>query len=354
MALLRRMSGTTHHTLGDMTDMKATLDDIRDHLADFEDVARPVRSYVYWEQHCFDIPVCWATRSVFDSIDGVDTFSDNMKKLLGDVNDIDTIMPQMAQQFPPMIAVSKAMQGSLLTMHSSFSGLVDQISRMTDTASAMGEAFDASKSGDYFYLPPEAFENPDFQRGLQLFLSPDGKAARFIVTHDADPATPAGISAVKPGLQCRAPSGPRNRAHRCQVLPRRDGGDIPRYPVGLSLRLADRGNRGADVDFRRHADHHPGFGGFTGDRRHGVAFAGRRVRALRAWCGQYIFGLDLNWIAPVFGLIILLAVGSDYNLLAGLTVPGGDTRGIEDRDRPLDGRKRAGSSPQRAWCSPSP
>ena len=43
-------------------------------------------------------------------------------------------------------------------MHSSFSGLVDQISRMTDTASAMGQAFDASKSGDYFYLPPEAFD----------------------------------------------------------------------------------------------------------------------------------------------------------------------------------------------------
>ncbi|MDA1706823.1 MMPL family transporter, partial [Bacillus cereus group sp. m1-4] len=30
---------------------------------------------------------------------------------------------------------------------------------------------------------------------------------------------------------------------------------------------------------------------------------------------QHIFGLELNWIAPVFGLIILLAVGSDYNLL---------------------------------------
>jgi putative drug exporter of the RND superfamily len=30
---------------------------------------------------------------------------------------------------------------------------------------------------------------------------------------------------------------------------------------------------------------------------------------------QHIFGLDLNWIAPVFGVIILLAVASDYNLL---------------------------------------
>ncbi len=30
---------------------------------------------------------------------------------------------------------------------------------------------------------------------------------------------------------------------------------------------------------------------------------------------QHILGLQLNWIAPVFGVIILLAVGSDYNLL---------------------------------------
>ena len=64
------------------------------------------------------------------------------------------------------------------------------------TATAMGEAFDQSKNDDYFYLPPEAFDNPDFQRGLALFLSPDGRAARFIITHDVDPATEAGISTV--------------------------------------------------------------------------------------------------------------------------------------------------------------
>ena len=60
---------------------------------------------------------------------------------------------------------------------------------MTDTASAMGQAFDASRGGDYFYLPPEAFQNADFQRGLNVFLSADGKAARLTIIHDADPAT---------------------------------------------------------------------------------------------------------------------------------------------------------------------
>ncbi len=68
-----------------------------------------------------------------------------------------------------------------------------QIERMTDTASAMGQAFDDAKRDDYFYLPPEAFDSPDFQRGLKLMLSPDGKSAQFIIIRDVDPATLKGI-----------------------------------------------------------------------------------------------------------------------------------------------------------------
>jgi RND superfamily putative drug exporter len=312
--LVEQIGGTTHHMLGDMADMKATLDDIRDHLADFEDVARPVRSYVYWEQHCLNIPVCWATRSVFESIDGVDTFSGNMKKLLGDVNNIDTLMPQIAQQFPPMIAVSRAMQGTLLTMHSSFSGLVDQISRMTDTASAMGQAFDASKSGDYFYLPPEAFQNADFQRGLKLFLSPNGTAARFIITHDTDPATPAGISAVKPELEA---------AH--QAVKGTSLTDAKFYLAGTAAVYRDIA-AGSKYDLMI-----VGIAALTlifavmliitRAAIASIAIVGTVLLSLGAAFGlsvllwQHLIGLELNWIAPVFGLIILLAVGSDYNLL---------------------------------------
>jgi RND superfamily putative drug exporter len=312
--LMRQMSDTTHHMLGDMDEMKATLDEIRDHLADFDDVARPVRSYLYWEPHCFNIPVCWATRSVFEALDGVDTFSDNMKALLKDVGNIDAILPQMLAQFPPIIAVAKSMRGSLLTMHSSFSGLVDQISRMTDTASAMGQAFDASKSGDYFYLPPEAFDNPDFQRGLKLFLSPDGKAARFIITHDTDPATPAGISAVEPELAA---------AH--QAVKGTTLTDARFYLTGTAAIYRDI-QSGSQYDLLI-----VGIAALTlifvvmviitRALVASLVIVGTVLLSLGAAFGlsvlvwQHIFGLDLNWIAPVFGLIILLAVGSDYNLL---------------------------------------
>jgi RND superfamily putative drug exporter len=312
--LLGQMSNTTHHMLGDMSEMKATLDEMRDHLADFDDFARPLRSYLYWEQHCYDIPVCWATRSVFEAIDGVDKFSDNIKALLQDVSNVDAILPQMMQQFPPIIAVAQSMRGSLLTMHSSFSGLVTQMAQMTDTASAMGQAFDASKSGDYFYLPPEAFHNRDFQRGLKLFLSPDGKAARFIITHDTDPATPAGIAAVMPELAA---------AH--QAVKGTNLTDAKFYLTGTAAIYRDI-QSGSHYDLLI-----VGIAALTlifvvmvmitRALVASLVIVGTVLISLGAAFGlsvlvwQYILGLDLNWIAPVFGLIILLAVGSDYNLL---------------------------------------
>ena len=63
---------------------------------------------------------------------------------------------------------------------------------------AMGRVFDAAQVDDSFYLPQSAFENPDFNRGLKMFLSPDGKAARFIISLEGDPSTPEGIARVEP------------------------------------------------------------------------------------------------------------------------------------------------------------
>lgn len=312
--LLGQLSNTTHHMIGDMTAMKSTLDEMRDHLADFDDFVRPFRSYLYWEQHCFNIPACWAARSVFDAVDGVDKFSQDMGTLLNDMNQVDALLPQMRAELPPIIAVAQSMQGTLLTLHSSFSGLVNQMSRMTDTASAMGQAFDSSKADDYFYLPPEAFDNPDFQRGLKLFLSPDGKAARFIITHDADPATPAGIAAVKPEL---------NAAH--QAVKGTPLANAKFYLTGTAAVYNDiqTGSR-YDLMIVGIAAITLIFVVMVIITRALVAslvIVGTVLLSLGAAFGlsvlvwQHILGLELNWIAPVFGLIILLAVGSDYNLL---------------------------------------
>lgn len=313
-SLLGAMRGETDRMTTDMTDAKAALDEIRDHLAEFDDVIRPLRNYFYWEQHCSDIPACSAVRSVFDAIDGVDTFSDKMHALTADLGNIDAIIPQIAAQLPPIIAVARSMQGTLLTMHSSFSNLITQLAQMTDTASAMGHAFGASRSGDYFYLPPEAFQNPDFQRGLTLFLSPDGTAARFIITHDKDPATPAGISAVASELEAA------HQAVKGTALT-----DATFYLTGTAAIYRDiqSGSR-YDLLIVGIAAVTLIFAVMMIITRAFVAslvIVGTVLLSLGAAFGvsvlvwQHIFGLELNWIAPVFGLIILLAVGSDYNLL---------------------------------------
>lgn len=313
-SLLGQTSSATHRMSANMTDAKTTLDEIRDHLADFDDVVRPLRNYFYWEQHCFDLPACSAIRSAFDALDGVDSFSDKMRALATDIENVDAVIPQMAAQLPPIIAVARSMQATLLTMHSSISNLITQMAHMTDTASAMGQAFDASRSGDYFYLPPEAFQNPDFQRGLKLFLSPDGTAARFIITHDRDPATPAGISTVMSELEAA------HQAVKGTALT-----DAKFYLAGTAAIYRDI-QSGARYDLLI-----VGIASvtlifvvmmiITRAFVASLAIVGTVLLSLGAAFGisvlvwQHIFGLDLNWIAPVFGLIILLAVGSDYNLL---------------------------------------
>ena len=86
----------------------------------------------------------------------------------------------------------------MLTMHSTMSGIFGQMDDQSTNTTAMGRAFDTAKDDDSFYLAPEIFKNKDFQRVLKVFVSPDGKAARMLITQSGDPATPEGISRVDP------------------------------------------------------------------------------------------------------------------------------------------------------------
>ena len=65
--LMQQLVATTHHMVGETHDMQAITNELRDHISDFEDFFRPIRSYFYWEKHCYDIPICFSLRSIFDS-----------------------------------------------------------------------------------------------------------------------------------------------------------------------------------------------------------------------------------------------------------------------------------------------
>ncbi|MCV7229619.1 RND family transporter [Mycolicibacterium komossense] len=316
-----RTVDTTHRGVDDANTLKASLDAIRDHLADFDDEVRPIRNYFYWEPNCLNTPACSGVRSAFDAIDGVNGLSDTMSTLLKDMTEltsgmdtIDALTPQLVAQFPPIIATATTMQQTLQTIHTSFSGLIDQMQQMTDTATAMGESFDASKADDYFYLPPEVFANPDFQKGLKLFLSPDGKAARLIIIHDVDPATEQGISTVDDELVA---------AHEAVK--------------GTSLAKADMSLAGTAATYRdiqSGAKYDTMIAAFaaltlifvvmliiTRALVASLVIVGTIVMSLGAAFGvsvlvwERVVGIELNWIVLAFAVIILMAVGSDYNLL---------------------------------------
>ena len=79
-ALTTQMAAVTHSMVGKMKDMTVDVAELRDHIADFDDFFRPIRNYFYWEPHCFNIPICWAFRSVFDTLDGIDTMTDDIQQ----------------------------------------------------------------------------------------------------------------------------------------------------------------------------------------------------------------------------------------------------------------------------------
>jgi putative drug exporter of the RND superfamily len=312
--LMRRLSDTSHAMVSDAGEIRDEITMLRDQIADFDEFWRPIRNYFHWEAHCYDIPVCWSSKSIFGAMDDVDKLSDDTGVLLGDMKNMDSLLPQLMQQLPPMIAISKSMQTTTLATYSTLSSLIKQMERMTDTASAMGEAFDAAKNDDFFYLPPEAFDNPDFQRGLGLFMSPDGKAARFIITHDVDPATVEGVANVDAELKA---------AHEAVKGTPLAGAKF--YLGGTAATFKDI-QVGSKYDLMIVAVAsviaifivmliitRALIAAFVIVSTVALSLAASFGLSVLLW--QYILGIELHWITLVFSVIVLLAVGSDYNLL---------------------------------------
>jgi RND superfamily putative drug exporter len=297
--------------------MKTTSDDMgdtRDHLSDFDDQFRPIRNYLYWEPHCFDIPVCWSMRAVFESIDGIGKMSDDFQDLVPEIQHMADLMPKMVATMPKQIASLKHQKQVLLNQYQMQKAQQDQTIAMQTTNTAMSEAFDTAKNDDSFYLPPEAFKTADFQRGLTLFMSPNGHAVRFTIIHQGDPLTPEGTARIEP-LKIAA-------ADAIKGTPL-EGASI--YLGGSAATFNDM-QIGADYDLMivAAAALILIFIIMLVLTRAVVASAvivGTVVFSLASAFGlsvvlwQHIVGIPLHWMVLPMSIIILLAVGADYNLL---------------------------------------
>ncbi|CDO06013.1 MMPL family transporter [Mycolicibacterium cosmeticum] len=287
---------------------------VRDNIANFDDQFRPLRNYFYWEPHCFDIPMCAAARSVFDALDGIDELTDKTGEVQVNTDKLADLAPKLTALLPQTIASMETSRDLSLASYNSQKALIDQMQAMNDTALSMGAAFDGAKNDDLFYLPPEAFQNPDFERGLKMFLSPDGKSARMFITHQTDPATVEGIARVDSERKAAQDALKMSSLSDAKIYlggvaaTYKDMADGARYDLMIAvvssltlifmiMLILTRSAVAALVI---------------------VGTAGSSIAAsfgISVLLWQDLFGIQVQWLVMLMSVIILLAVGSDYNLL---------------------------------------
>jgi RND superfamily putative drug exporter len=179
---------------------------------------------------------------------------------------------------------------------------------------AMGKAFDAAKNDDSFYLPPEVFKNSDFKRVIDVFLSPDGKATRMFISQKDDPASPAGVSRVDPIKSAADEALKGTPLENAKI-----------YLGGTAAITKDL------VDGSKYDLMIAGVGALclifvimlimTRSFIAALVIVGTVLLSMGASFGlsvlvwQYLLGIQIHWVVLAMSVIVLLAVGSDYNLL---------------------------------------
>ncbi|MDT7765055.1 MAG: putative drug exporter of the superfamily [Mycobacterium sp.] len=309
-----KQTALTQDSAARSRDLLATTEELRDNIANFDDEFRPLRNYFYWEPHCFDIPMCAAIRSLFDSLDGIDAVTEKTGAVQVNTDQLADLAPKLTALLPQTIASLKTTRDLTLASYNSQKALYDQQEASNNTALAMGASFDQAKNDDMFYLPPEAFTNPDFERGLKMFLSPDGKSARMFITHETDPATVAGINRVD-----------SERKAAQEALKMTSLSDAKIYLGGVAATYKDMAD-GAKYDlliavvsaltliFMIMLI-------LTRAAVAALVIVGTAASSIAASFGisvllwQDLFGIQVQWLVMLMSVIILLAVGSDYNLL---------------------------------------
>ena len=323
------MVDSAHRSVADMNTMKATLDQMRDHIADFDDAVRPLRNYFYWDPNCFNIPACWGVRSAFDAMDGVNTFSDNMAslqtdmtamvdgmdKMVNGMGDIDALAPQMVEQFAPIIATATTMQNTLQTIHSSFDGLID--ADAADDRHRHRDGRSLRRLQERRLLLPSAgsVRQPRLPEGSQA-VPVTGRQGRPADHHPRRESLP-------PRRASRSSTIELTAAHEAVKGTALAGADI--YLAGTAATYRDI-QSGAKYDTMIAA-----FAALTlifivmliitRALVASMVIVGTVVISLGAAFGLSVFiferivGIELNWIVLAFAVIILMAVGSDYNLL---------------------------------------
>lgn len=314
IGFFQKVSDELHQTVLTVEDLQRVSEEMNEEVSNLDDFFRPIKSYFYWEKHCFDIPICWAFRSLWDTIDHIDHLAEDINQARISLTEVDKAFPQIIAQLKATADDTEALQLKLVNSYGSADLQSIQTDQTFDDLINVGNDFDRSRSDDYFYIPHEGFDNEDVKTGMKLMMSPDGKAARFIVTHEGDAMGPEGVEhveqfpdAIKTILKETSLAGARVYIGGSGSNDK----DIKQYAMSdlliaaiaafvlifLIMMFITRSLVAALVI--------PGTVAFS--------YAGAFGLSILFW--QHLVGLHLHWLVLPLTFIILVAVGSDYNLL---------------------------------------
>lgn len=314
IALTQKLADEMHSTVLTMEEMQALTEQMDEQIANLDDFMRPLRSYFYWEPHCFDIPICWAFRSLWDMMDSVDKLAENIKNAVGSLEVVDSLLPQLVTQLNIMVEDQITLRSLIVNTYGPSDIQARNTDQTFDDMINVGNDFDISRSDDFFYIPRPAFDNEDIKTGMKLMMSPDGKAARFIVTHEGNAMGPEGIEhveqfpdAIKSALKETSLAGAKiyiggsgSNNKDIQQYSRSDLliAAIAAFVLIFLIMLVITRSLVAALVI-------PGTVAFS--------YAGAFGLSVLIW--QHLIGLHLHWLILPLTFIILVAVGSDYNLL---------------------------------------
>jgi putative drug exporter of the RND superfamily len=194
------------------------------------------------------------------------------------------------------------------------SGVFNQMDDNSGNATAMGKAFDTAKNDDSFYLPPDVFKTKDFKRVMNIFLSPDGKAVRMLISQKGDPASPEGISRVEPIKSAAEEALKGTPLEDAKIYLAGTASQVKDLVQGSTYDLVIAGIAALCLIFTVMLI-------ITRSFVAALVIVGTVLVSLGASFGlsvfvwQYLAGIQIHWAVLVMSVIMLLAVGSDYNLL---------------------------------------
>lgn len=314
IVFFQNMSDELHKTVVTVEDLQRVTEEMNEEISNVDDFFRPLKSYFYWEKHCFDIPICWAFRSLWDSLDHIDHLAEDINDAKTSLEAIDRILPQIITQLKLTADDSEALAALLVSSYGQASLQSTQTAQTFFDQVNVGLDFDQSRSDDFFYIPREGFDNEDVKTGMTLLMSPDGEAARFIVTHEGDAMGPEGVQHVEAFPTAITTALKETSLAGARVYIGGSGSndkDIKEYAASdllivaiaafvlifLIMLFLTRSLMAALVI--------PGTVAFS--------YAGAFGLSILVW--QHLIGLPLHWLILPLTFIILVAVGSDYNLL---------------------------------------